>query len=103
MLLFYDYSMSSQHSFLFTELGKELPLELIQTLLKTAPTIEEEAALRKHTGELSLLGPAEQFLKALIDIPFAFKKLEFLHFMCTLQEDISMLKKAFVTLEVRHW
>ncbi|KAK9938346.1 hypothetical protein M0R45_015092 [Rubus argutus] len=80
--------------------GNELPSEFLQTLLKMAPTQEEELKLRVFDGALSQLGPAERFLKALIDIPFAFKRLEALFFMCTLQEEVTNLKESFATLEV---
>ncbi|KAA8523741.1 hypothetical protein F0562_010164 [Nyssa sinensis] len=79
--------------------GNELPSELLQTLLKMAPTEEEELKLRLFSGELSRLGPAERFLKVLGDIPFAFKRMESLLFMCTLQEEGSIIKESFVTLE----
>lgn len=82
------------------ESGNELPSEFLQTLLKMAPTQEEELKLRLFDGALSQLGPAERFLKALIDIPFAFKRLEALLFMCTLQEEVTNLKESFATLEV---
>ncbi|XP_027348216.1 formin-like protein 3 [Abrus precatorius] len=80
--------------------GNELPAELTQTLLKMAPTAEEELKLRLFTGELSELGPAERFLKVLVDIPFAFKRLECLMFMFILQDEFSSIKDSFATLEV---
>lgn len=83
-------------------LGNELPLELLQTLLKMAPTAEEELKLRLYTGDIAQLGPAERFLKAMVDIPFAFKRIESLVFMCSLQEEVTTTKESFVTLEVRH-
>ncbi|KAL0315034.1 UNVERIFIED_CONTAM: Formin-like protein 5 [Sesamum calycinum] len=81
------------------EEGNELPPELIRTLLKMAPTAEEELKLRLYSGEFSQLGPAERFLKVLVEIPFAFKRLESLLFMCTLQEEAANLKDSFVVLE----
>lgn len=86
---------------MFIESGNEIPVELIQTLLKMAPTTEEELKLRLFTGELSQLGPAERFLKVLVDIPFAFKRLETLLFMFILREEASSIKESFATLEVR--
>ncbi|CAK9187054.1 unnamed protein product [Ilex paraguariensis] len=80
--------------------GNELPVELIQTLLKMAPTTDEELKLRLYSGDLSQLGPAERFLKVLVDIPFAFKRLESLLFMCSLQEEVSSIKESFATIEV---
>ncbi|KAL1220624.1 Formin-like protein 5 [Cardamine amara subsp. amara] len=80
--------------------GNELPVELLQTLLKMAPTSEEELKLRLYSGDLHLLGPAERFLKILVDIPFAFKRIESLLFMISLQEEVSGLKESLATLEV---
>ncbi|KAI3526717.1 hypothetical protein L1887_05979 [Cichorium endivia] len=79
--------------------GNELPVELIQTLLKMAPTGEEEMKLRLYNGDLSRLGTAEKFLKRLVEIPFAFQRLESLLFMCTLQEEQDIIKESFQTLE----
>ncbi|ESQ43002.1 hypothetical protein EUTSA_v10012631mg [Eutrema salsugineum] len=80
--------------------GNELPVEFIQTLLKMAPTPEEELKLRLYCGEIAQLGSAERFLKAVVDIPFAFKRLEALLFMCTLYEEMAFVKESFQTLEV---
>ncbi|KAK6934382.1 Formin, FH2 domain [Dillenia turbinata] len=79
--------------------GNELPLELLQTLLKMVPTSDEELKLRLFSGELSQLGPAERFLKVLVDIPFAFKRLDALLFMSSLQEEVAIVKESFTTLE----
>ncbi|CAK7355377.1 unnamed protein product [Dovyalis caffra] len=80
--------------------GNELPVELLQTLLKMAPTSEEELKLRLFPGDISQLGPAERFLKVLVEIPCAFKRIEALIFMSSLQEEVSGLKESFATLEV---
>lgn len=80
--------------------GNELPMELIQTLLRMAPTTEEELKLRLFNGDPSQLGPAERFLKVLVDIPFAFKRLESLLFTISLPEELSAIKESFATLEV---
>ncbi|KAG6385538.1 hypothetical protein SASPL_154374 [Salvia splendens] len=81
------------------EEGNELPIELIQTLLKMAPTSEEELKLRLFTGDIMQLGPAERFLKVMVDIPFAFKRLECLSFMSVLEEESASLKESFLVLE----
>lgn len=79
--------------------GIELPSELLETLLKMAPTTEEELKLRLYSGDVSRLGTAERFLKVLVEIPFAFKRLESLLFMSTLHEEAGIVKEAFTTLE----
>ncbi|KAL1562921.1 formin-like protein 5 [Salvia divinorum] len=81
------------------EEGNELPAELILTLLKMAPTSDEELKLRLFTGDLTLLGPAERFLKVIVDIPFAYKRLECLSFMGVLEEESASLKDSFMVLE----
>ncbi|CAJ1979002.1 unnamed protein product [Sphenostylis stenocarpa] len=80
--------------------GNDIPMELTQTLLKMAPTQDEEMKLKRFTGQLHELGPAERFLKVLVDIPFAFKRLECLMFMYNLREEFSSIKDSFSTLEV---
>ncbi|RRT80270.1 hypothetical protein BHE74_00032719 [Ensete ventricosum] len=80
--------------------GNELPGALLQTLLRMQPTTDEELKLRLYNGDLSLLGPAEQFLKDLVDIPFAYKRMDVLLFMSSLHEDVSSIKDSFATLEV---
>ncbi|MCD9645234.1 hypothetical protein HAX54_034002 [Datura stramonium] len=80
--------------------GNKLSPELIQSISKMAPTTDEELKLRLYCGEISQLGPAERFLKSLVEIPFAFKRMEALLFMSSLQEDVSSIKESFETLEV---
>ncbi|KAK9677949.1 hypothetical protein RND81_11G177600 [Saponaria officinalis] len=80
--------------------GNELPTELLQTLLRMAPTQEEELKLRLFTGDLSQLGPAERFLIVLVGIPYAFKRMESLMFMMTFKEEATSIKESLATLEV---
>ncbi|MCL7052264.1 hypothetical protein MKW94_024994 [Papaver nudicaule] len=80
--------------------GNELPSELLQTLLKMAPTADEELKLRLFNGEISQLGPAERFLKVLVEIPFAFKRMDSLLFMISLEEEVTGVKESLETLEI---
>ncbi|KAK4716645.1 hypothetical protein R3W88_014983 [Solanum pinnatisectum] len=80
--------------------GNKLSPELIQTISKLAPTTDEELKLRLYCGEISQLGPAERFLKSLIEIPFAFKRMDALLLMSSLQEEVTFIKESFETLEV---
>lgn len=90
-----DFTSSKR---LLVSTGHELPPELIQNLLRMAPTSDEQLKLRHYVGEL---GPAERFLKELVGVPFAFKRLECLLFMTTFQDDMSTLQESFAVLEVR--
>jgi len=65
-----------------------------------APTSDEELKLRLFGGDLSQLGPADSFLKALVDIPFAFKRMEALLFMGSFKEELGTTMESFSILEV---
>jgi len=65
-----------------------------------APTSEEELKLRLFTDNPALLSPADRFLKAVVDIPCAFKRMEALIYMGTLQEDLTNARESFAILEV---
>ncbi|KAE8702057.1 Formin-like protein 5 [Hibiscus syriacus] len=80
--------------------GNELPVDLLQNLLKMAPTADEELKIRMFNGEILQLGPAERFLKVLVDIPFAFKRMETLVYMCSLYEEVTFTRESFETLEI---
>uniref|UniRef100_A0ACD5V7B8 Uncharacterized protein n=1 Tax=Avena sativa TaxID=4498 RepID=A0ACD5V7B8_AVESA len=79
--------------------GNELPRLLLETILRMKPTDEEEQKLRLYDGDYSQLGLAEQVMKALTDIPFAYKRISALLFMTSLQEDASSLRDSFLQLE----
>ncbi|RLN42756.1 hypothetical protein C2845_PM01G45440 [Panicum miliaceum] len=73
--------------------------DLLETLVKMAPTKEEELKLRNFTGDLSKLGSAERFLKAVLDIPFSFKRVDAMLYRANFESEINYLKKSFETLE----
>lgn len=73
--------------------------ELLETLVKMAPTKEEELKLRDYNGDLSKLGSAEQFLKAVLDVPFAFRRVDAMLYRANFETEIKYLTKSFETLE----
>lgn len=77
-----------------------LGAELLETLVKMAPTKEEEIKLRDYKGDISKLGTAERFLKTILDIPFAFKRVEAMLYRANFDSEIKYLRKTFQTLEV---
>ncbi|CAN4079767.1 unnamed protein product [Withania somnifera] len=74
--------------------------ELLETLVKMAPTKEEEIKLREYSGDTSKLGSAERFLKTVLDIPFAFKRVEAMLYRANFDGEVKDLMKSFQTLEV---
>ncbi|CAM0952449.1 unnamed protein product [Alopecurus aequalis] len=80
--------------------AESLGTELLETLLKMAPTREEELKLREFREDaVSKLGPAESFLKAVLGIPFAFKRAEAMLYIANFDSEVDYLKTAFKTLE----
>lgn len=87
-------------NFYITGNPEGLGAELLETLVKMAPTKEEEIKLRDYQGDISKLGSAERFLKAVLDIPFAFKRVEAMLYRANFDTEVKYLRKSFQTLEV---
>uniref|UniRef100_A0A803NGN5 Formin-like protein n=1 Tax=Cannabis sativa TaxID=3483 RepID=A0A803NGN5_CANSA len=74
--------------------------ELLESLLKMAPTKEEERKLKEYNDNSPVkLGPAEKFLKAVLDVPFAFKRVDAMLYIANFDTEVDYLKKSFDTLE----
>ncbi|OMO56488.1 Actin-binding FH2/DRF autoregulatory [Corchorus capsularis] len=78
---------------------ESLGAELLETLVKMAPTKEEEIKLREYSGDISKLGSAERFLKQVLDIPFAFRRVEAMLYRANFDTEVKYLRKSFQTLE----
>ncbi|XP_022723028.1 formin-like protein 2 [Durio zibethinus] len=77
-----------------------LGTELLESLLKMAPTNEEERKLKEFSDESPFkLGSAEKFLKAVLDIPFAFKRAGAMLYIANFDSEIEYLKRSFENLE----
>ncbi|GER57334.1 formin-like protein [Striga asiatica] len=78
-----------------------LGTELLESVLKMAPTKEEERKLKEYKDDSPLikLGPAERFLKAVVDIPYAFERVEAMLYISNFDSEVEYLRKSFATLE----
>ncbi|KAL8055749.1 hypothetical protein ABFX02_04G075900 [Erythranthe guttata] len=77
-----------------------LGTELLESLLKMAPTKEEERKLKEYKDvSPTKLGTAERFLKAVLDIPYAFKRVDAMLYVSNFEFEVEYLKKSFATLE----
>ncbi|VFR00490.1 unnamed protein product [Cuscuta campestris] len=79
-----------------------LGTEVLESLLKMAPSKEEENKLRKYADDDDSpfkLGPAEKFLKAVLGVPFAFKRVDAMLYISNFDSDVDYLKKSLKTLE----
>lgn len=74
--------------------------ELLESLLKMAPTKEEERKLKEFKDiSPSKLGPAEKFLKVVLDIPFAFQRVNAMLYIANFDSEVEYLKRSFETVE----
>ncbi|KAL6564957.1 hypothetical protein OROMI_016407 [Orobanche minor] len=74
--------------------------ELLEGLLKMAPTKEEERKLKEYKDvSPTKLGAAERFLKAVLDVPHAFRRVDAMLYVSNFESEADYLKKSFATLE----
>lgn len=79
--------------------GDGLCLQQLEALAKMVPTDEEEAKLSSYNGDINELGSAERFVKAMLDIPFAFLRIEAMLYKETFEDEVVHLRKSFSMLE----
>ncbi|KAG6434146.1 hypothetical protein SASPL_105768 [Salvia splendens] len=89
--LLYDHYLSAT--------GEGLSLQDLEALLKMVPTKEEEAKLANYKGDTLELGHAQKPVKAMIQIPSAFARIESMHYRETFEDELLHLKKSFSILE----
>lgn len=69
--------------------------------MKMAPSTEEELKLKGYKDDFQFkLDSAEQFLKAVLDVPFAFKRVDAMHYIANFEVEVNCLRNSFRTLEV---
>ncbi|PON39489.1 Formin, FH2 domain containing protein [Parasponia andersonii] len=79
--------------------GNGLSLQQLEALVKMVPTKEEEAKLSGYEGDITDLGSAEKFVKAMLNIPFAFQRVEAMLYKETFEDEVVHLKNSFSMLE----
>lgn len=84
----------------FSHIGAGLCLQQLETLIKMEFTKEEEEKLTSYKGDINELGSAEKLVKAILNIPFAFQRIEAMLYKETFEDEIFHLKKSFSILEV---
>lgn len=78
-----------------------LGTELLESLLKMAPTNDEERKLKAFKDEPPFkLGSAEKFLKVMHEIPFAFKRVDAMLYIANFDSELEYLRKSYEILEV---
>ncbi|KAJ4765312.1 Formin-like protein [Rhynchospora pubera] len=79
--------------------GRGLSVQQLEALVKMAPTKEEEENLIKYRYHVEEVDPAENFVKEVLRIPFAFAKIETMLYKETFQDEVSHLRNSFAMLE----
>ncbi|RWW71417.1 hypothetical protein BHE74_00020840 [Ensete ventricosum] len=75
--------------------------EVLEVLMKMVPSKEEERKLKEHKDDSpDILGPAESFLKAVLRIPFAFKRVDAMLYVANFDSEVNRLRNLFGTLQV---
>lgn len=64
------------------------------------PTNEEEAKLSGYKGDIKELGSVEKFVKAVLNVPFAFLRVEAMIYRETFEDEVVHLRNSFSVLEV---
>ncbi|KAK7392025.1 hypothetical protein VNO78_20451 [Psophocarpus tetragonolobus] len=79
--------------------GKGLSLAQLEALVKMVPTKEEESKLFNYKGDINELGSAERFVRAMLDVPFSFQRVEGMLFRETFDDEVVHLRNSFSMLE----
>ncbi|KAK7277951.1 hypothetical protein RJT34_22972 [Clitoria ternatea] len=79
--------------------GKGLCLQQVEALVKMVPTKEEEYKLSNYKGDINELGSAERFVRAMLNVPFAFQRVEAMLFKETFDDEVVHLTNSFSMLE----
>ncbi|KAK4595784.1 hypothetical protein RGQ29_014042 [Quercus rubra] len=79
--------------------GKGLGLQQLEALVKMVPTNEEEAKLCSYEGDINELESVEKFFKEILEIPFAFLRVEAMLYRENFKDEVVQLRKSFSMLE----
>ncbi|WOL11256.1 formin-like protein 1 [Canna indica] len=75
--------------------------EILEALTKMVPSKEEELKLKEYKDDSPfMLGPAEAFLKAVLDIPFAFKRVDAMLYIANFDSEVNHLRNLFGSIQL---
>lgn len=80
--------------------GDGLGQEILEILVKMTPTDEEITKFQEYQGDPTLLGPADRFIRGILQIPSAFERLQAMHYRALYGEDLHHIQDTITTLEV---
>lgn len=88
------------YSFLGKLSGEGLTTEVLETLVKVAPSDDEKRKFKRFDGKLSDLGPSDRFFHALLEVPSAWSRLNAMLYQAQFQEELRHVQDALQILKV---
>lgn len=85
---------------LFGSEGEGLSMDVLETLVKVAPTADEKKKFMQFDGSLLSLGPPDRFFHALLHVPNAFPRLSAMLYRAQYEEEMKHVQEAIRILEV---
>lgn len=80
--------------------GEGLSPEVLETLVKVAPSDDEKRKFQMFNGKLVDLGPADRFFHALLEVPNAWSRLNAMLYRSQYKEEVRGAQDALRVLEV---
>lgn len=80
--------------------GEGLSMDVLETLVKVAPTADEKKKFMQFDGSLSSLGPPDRFFHAILHVPNAFPRLNAMFYRAQYEEEMKHVQDAIKVLEV---
>lgn len=81
----------------------DLGVEVLRMLAQMVLSNEEELKLKYFKDDsLTRLCPVESFVKAILDVPFAFKRVDAMLYIASFYLEVNQLRLSYATLEVTH-
>ncbi|KAG0559057.1 hypothetical protein KC19_10G075500 [Ceratodon purpureus] len=80
--------------------GEGLSMDVLETLVKVAPTADEKKKFMQFDGSLLSLGPPDRFFHALLHVPNAFPRLSAMLYRAQYEEEMKHVQEAIRILEL---
>jgi len=75
-------------------------MDVLETLVKVAPTADEKKKFMQFDGSLQSLGPPDRFFHAILHVPNAFSRLSAMLYRAQYEEEMLHVQQAIKVLEV---
>lgn len=85
---------------LFGFKGDGLSMDVLETLVRVAPTADEKKKFMLFDGSLQSLGPPDRFFHAILHVPNAFARLSAMLYRSQYEEEMRHVQGAIKVLDV---